>query len=136
MVRADLQAVQDALFAEAQRRVRATVTMAATYEGDMVPAIGAAAAAAAAAVASGGKSLQPTPAFLLPWAPDDGNEAAVKAATGYTLRCYVDEGEGKRWGWADSGDLWQRIARGEVPCAFAGASGRRASKVALFAKAY
>ena len=57
-------------------------------------------------------------AFLLPWADDAAAEAQVKAATRYTLRCFPDAEQG--------------LAEGQA-CSF---SGKRATHMALFARAY
>ena len=57
-------------------------------------------------------------AFLLPWADDAAAEARVKADTRYTLRCFPHEAQGE--------------AEGQQ-CSF---SGKRATHMALFARAY
>ena len=71
------------------------------------------AAAAAAAAAP------PFRAFLVPWADDAANEAAIKAQTRFTLRCFPH--------------AHQRELAAGARCFY---SGRPATHVALFARAF
>ncbi len=113
-VEAALAAVQQQLLARATERRDAAVLRGASYA-----ELQQHAAAAAASSSSSSSENSATRAFLVPWADDAAAEAAVKAATKFTLRCFPDGG-------------LQEEAAGKA-CFY---SGRPATHMALFARAY
>lgn len=75
--------------------------------------------AAASEVAAAGGVAVPAQAVLAPWACDAANEAAIKAETKYTIRCYPLEEE--------------LPAAAGIKCFY---SGKPATTLALFARAF
>jgi prolyl-tRNA synthetase len=113
-LRAALARVQGALLERATAARDARILRGASYA-DLERAAAAGAGGGGAEEGTGGGGA---PAFLLPWADDPAAEAAVKARTRYSLRCFPDEG--------------QEEAAGKA-CTF---SGKPATHMALFARAY
>jgi len=113
-LRAALARVQEAMLARATASRDARLLRGASF-GDLEAAARARGGEEGGGPEGGGAAA---PAFLLPWADDAAAEAAVKARTRYTLRCFPDEG--------------QEEAAGKA-CAF---SGKPATHMALFARAY